>query len=170
MTNIQNFDSIELRESKVSYDACSENRATKANHFGSTAMIGFSCTNCGHTFSVQDQYEGQRIKCPKCACVGVVVDNSGSIKVICQNCGNENSVPEILDGQEIKCPKCNNTVVPASIKKEPAESADNNLKEKSPQKSKKLEISERGLIIIISVAAAVIVIGLIIIAAVRIGN
>jgi DNA-directed RNA polymerase subunit RPC12/RpoP len=133
-------------------------------------MIGFSCTNCGHAFSVQDEYEGQRIKCPRCDCVGVVVDNSGRIKIICQNCGNENAVPENLAGQEIKCPKCNNTIIAASVEKEPAESPDNNLKEKSPPKSKKLEISERGLIIIISVVAAVIVIALIIIAAVRSGN
>ena len=69
-------------------------------------MIGFSCTNCGHAFSVQDEYEGQRIKCPKCDCVGVVVDDSGRIKIICQNCGNENYVPETSTGQEIKCPKC----------------------------------------------------------------
>ncbi len=62
-------------------------------------MIGFSCTNCGHTFGVQDQYEGQRIKCPRCNCVGLVVDDSGRIKIICQNCGNENAVPETLDGQ-----------------------------------------------------------------------
>ena len=133
-------------------------------------MIGFSCTNCGHTFSVQDQYEGQRIKCPSCNCVGLVVDDSGRIKIICQNCGNENNVPETLDGQEIQCPKCNNAIVAASGKTEPAESADNNLKDKSPQKPKKLEISELGLIIIISVAAAVIVIALIIIAAVRSRN
>ncbi len=148
----------------------SENRTTKANHFGTTAMIGFSCTNCGHTFGVQDEYEGQRIKCPKCDYVGVVVDDSGRIKIICQNCGNENAVPETLDGQEIQCPKCNNTVVAAYGKKEPAESADNNLKEKKIPKPKKSEISELGLIIIISVAAAVIVIGLIIIAAIRSRN
>ncbi|MBC8471103.1 MAG: hypothetical protein H8D56_16660 [Planctomycetes bacterium] len=133
-------------------------------------MIGFSCTNCGHTFGVQDEYLGQRIKCPKCDFVGVVVDNSGRIKIICQNCGNENNVPENLEGREIQCPKCNNTVVAASLKKEPAERADNNLKEKSPPKPKKLEISERVLLIIISVAAAVILIGLIIITAVRSGN
>jgi DNA-directed RNA polymerase subunit RPC12/RpoP len=149
---------------------CSENKATKANHFGTTAMIGFSCTNCGYTFSVQDQYEGQRIKCPRCDCVGVVVDDSGRIKIICQNCGNENSVPETSTGQEIKCPKCNNIVVAASVEKEPADKADDGPQEKNPPKPKKSEISERGLIIIISVAAAVIVIGLIIIAAIRSGN
>ena len=94
-------------------------------------MIGFSCTNCGHTFSVQDQYEGQRIKCPRCDCVGVVVDNSGRIKIICQNCGNENTVPETLTGQEIKCPKCNNTVVVASGKKEPANNTNDIPQEKN---------------------------------------
>jgi len=133
-------------------------------------MIGFSCTNCGHTFSVQDEYEGQRIKCPRCNYVGVVVDDSGRIKIICQNCGNENNVPETLNDREIQCPKCNNTVVTASGKKEPAESADNNLTEKKTPKPEKSEISELGLIIIISVVAAIIVIGLIIMAAVRSKN
>lgn len=129
-------------------------------------MIGFSCTNCGHTFSVQDEYSGKRIKCPKCDFVGVVFDDSGRIKIICQNCGNENNVPEIIDGKEIKCPKCNETVVAASVEKEPAESADNDLQEKKPPKPKKSEITEHGLIIIICATAAVIVIGLIIIGAV----
>ena len=132
-------------------------------------MIGFSCTNCGHAFSVQDEYEGQRIKCPECDCVGVVVDNSGRIKIIWQHCDNENNVPETLAGQELKCPKCNNTVVAASVEKEPVEDADDNLHEKN-ETAKKSEISERGLIIIISVAAAVIVAGLIIIVAIRRGN
>ena len=129
-------------------------------------MIGFSCTNCGHTFSVQDEYLGQRIKCPRCDFVGVVEDNSGRIKIICQDCGNENSVPENIDGKEIKCPKCNNIVVAASVEKESAEEVDDKPKEKKPEKPEKSEISERGLIIIISAIAAVIVIGLIIIAAV----
>jgi DNA-directed RNA polymerase subunit RPC12/RpoP len=133
-------------------------------------MIGFSCTNCGHTFSVQDQYEGQRIMCPKCERVGVVADNSGRIKITCQNCGNENHVPETPAGKEIQCPKCNNTVVAASGKKEPAERADSTLKEKSPQKPKESEISERRLLIIICITAAAIVAGLIIIVAVRSRN
>ncbi len=129
-------------------------------------MIGFSCTNCGHTFSVQDQYEGQRIKCPRCERVGVVVDNSGRIKIICQNCGNKNNVPDILDGQEIQCTKCNNLVVTASLKKEPAEKTNGDLPEKSPETLKKSEISERRLLIIICTTAAAIVAGLIIIVAV----
>jgi len=132
-------------------------------------MIGFSCTNCGHTFSVQDQYEGQRIKCPRCDCVGVVVDNSGRIKITCQNCGNENTVPENLDGREIQCPKCNNTVVADSVKKEPAKNADDKLHKETDTHGES-EISERSLIIIICAIAAVIVIGIIIIAAVRSGN
>ncbi|MCP4261796.1 MAG: hypothetical protein GY774_30495 [Planctomycetes bacterium] len=129
-------------------------------------MIGYSCTNCGHTCSVQDEYSGKRIKCPKCYFVGVVVDDSGRIQIICQNCGNENNVPETLADNEIKCPKCNNTVVAAFVEKEPAESADNDLQEKKPPKPKKSEISEHSLLVIISATAAVIVVGLIIIGAV----
>ena len=129
-------------------------------------MIGFSCTNCGHAFSVQDEYLGQRIKCPRCDFVSEVVDDSGRIQIICQNCGNENNVPENLAGRELKCPKCNNTVIAATIEKESADEAEEKPKEKKPEKPEKSEISEHGLIIIISATAAVIVIGLIIIAAV----
>ena len=132
-------------------------------------MIGFCCTNCGHAFSVQDEYLGQRIKCPGCDSVGIVVDDSGRIKVVCQNCGNENSVPETLAGREVQCPKCNNTVTVPSVEKEPAENADHNLQEKTETPGES-EISERSLIIIICATAAVIVTGLIIIAAVRSGN
>ena len=133
-------------------------------------MIGYCCTNCDHTFSVQDDYLGKRIKCPRCSYVGVVVDDSGRIKIICQNCGNENNVPETLSGQEIKCPKCDNVVVAAPAEKEPAGKSDVDLLKESLEAPRKSEFTERNLIIIISVIAALIVIGLIIMAAVRSGN
>ncbi|MHC4728135.1 MAG: hypothetical protein ACYS17_13005 [Planctomycetota bacterium] len=129
-------------------------------------MIGYSCTNCGHAFGVQDDYSGKRIKCPRCNFVGVVIDDSGRIKITCQNCGNENNVPENIDGKEIICPKCNNIVIAASVERKPAESSDNDLQEKKHPKPKKSELSEHSLIIIISSIAAVIVAGLIIMAAV----
>jgi DNA-directed RNA polymerase subunit RPC12/RpoP len=133
-------------------------------------MIGFSCKNCGYNFSVQDDYSGKRIKCPMCGFVGVVVDDSGKIKITCQNCGNENNVPKTHAGKKINCPKCNNLVEVPSDEKEPAENADNNLNNKIPETLNKSEITERNLIIIITAIAAFIVIGLIIIAAVRNGN
>jgi len=129
-------------------------------------MIGFSCINCGHSFGVQDDYLGKRIKCPKCDYVGEVIDDSGRIKIICQNCGNENNVPETLTGQEIKCPKCNDIIVAAAEEKESVAETVEQPKGKKPETPKDSEISERSLIIIISATAAVIVIGLIIMAAV----
>jgi len=128
-------------------------------------MIGFSCTNCGHSFGVQDDYLGKRIKCTKCNFVGVVIDDSGRIKITCQNCGNENNVPDTLTGQEIKCPKCDDIVVAAAEEKEPAIELNDKPKEQ-PEKSKDSEVSERSLIIIISAIAVVIVAVLIIMAAV----
>lgn len=124
-------------------------------------MIGFSCKNCGHTFGVQDQYSGQRIKCPRCDFVGLVVDNSGRIKITCQNCGNENSVPETLAGHQIKCPKCNNQVVIPPLEKESADRADKDLHEEISDKHEESEITEHKLIVIISAIAVVIVAGLI---------
>jgi DNA-directed RNA polymerase subunit RPC12/RpoP len=119
-------------------------------------MIGFSCTNCGNTFSVQDDYSGKRIKCPKCDFVGLVIDDSGRIKITCQNCGNENNVPETLAGQETQCPKCNN----------PDKNAGDYQLEKIPNKPEEPETSEYKMIIIIAAIAAVIVTLLIIMAAV----
>ena len=121
-------------------------------------MIGFSCTNCGHSFGVQDDYLGKRIKCPKCNFVGEVIDDSGRIKITCKICGNENNVPETLVGKEVECPKCNNPVEALSLKKEPTENSDDYLAEKFPIKSEKPKISDKNLIIIISVAVALIVI------------
>ena len=129
-------------------------------------MIGFSCENCGHSFGVQDDYLGKRIKCPKCDYVGEVIDDSGRIKITCQNCGNENNVPETLVGKEVQCPKCNNPVEVPSLKKESDENADDYLPEKIPKKSEEPQTSEHKMIIIISVIAAVIVTVLIIMAAV----
>ena len=133
-------------------------------------MIGYCCTNCDHTFSVQDDYLGKRIKCPRCSYVGEVVDDSGRIKIICQNCGNENNIPANIEGKEIKCPKCNETVVAASVKKEPAGKSDVDLLKDSLEAPRKSEFTERSLIIIISAIAALIVLGLIIMAVVRSGN
>jgi DNA-directed RNA polymerase subunit RPC12/RpoP len=129
-------------------------------------MIGFSCTNCGHTFSVQDDYSGTRIKCPKCDFVGLVIDDSGRIKITCQNCGNENNVPETLAGQEVKCPKCNTSVEVPPLKKELDENADDYPPEKIPEKSEQPETSEYKMIIIVAAIAAVIVTVLIIMAVV----
>lgn len=129
-------------------------------------MIGYICTNCGHSISVQDQYEGKRIKCPKCDSVGVVFDDSGRIKITCKNCGNENNVPNTLAGKEIQCPKCSSLVSVPSEEKEPVEDIDNNTPKQKPESPEDSVISESSLIFIISLIAVVIVAGLIIMAAV----
>lgn len=129
-------------------------------------MIGYICTNCGHSISVQDQYEGMRIKCPKCDSVGIVFDDSGRIKITCKNCGNENNVPNTLAGKEIQCPKCGSPVSVPSEKKEPAEDNGDKTPAKKSESPEDSEISESRLIFIISAVAVVMVAGLIIIAAV----
>ncbi len=86
-------------------------------------MIEFGCKNCGQKLSVQDQYSGKRVKCPKCGSVGVVPDNSDKIKFNCQNCGQSISVPQIHAGKKGKCPKCKNPVVVPSLKREPSDGA-----------------------------------------------
>ena len=86
-------------------------------------MIEFGCKNCGQKLSVQDQYSGKRVKCPKCGSVCVVPDNSDKIKFNCKNCGQSIRVPQIYTDKKRKCPKCKNPVVVPSLKKEPADGA-----------------------------------------------
>jgi DNA-directed RNA polymerase subunit RPC12/RpoP len=86
-------------------------------------MIEFRCKNCGQKLSVQDQYSGKRVKCPKCGSVGVVPDSLPKIKFNCQDCGQSISVPQIHAGKKGKCPKCKNMVVVPSLKREPADGA-----------------------------------------------
>ena len=125
-------------------------------------MIGFSCASCGHSFSIQDDYLGKRIKCPKCNYVGEVIDDSGRIKITCQNCGNENNVPETLVGKEVQCPKCNNPVVVLSLKEEPPENVEDYLLGNFHKRPEKPKISDKNLIVIISFAVAFIVLAQII--------
>jgi DNA-directed RNA polymerase subunit RPC12/RpoP len=81
-------------------------------------MIEFHCINCGLKVSVQDQFSGKRVKCPKCGSVGFVPDVSVKIKFNCENCGQIINVPQIHAGKKGKCPKCKNPVVVPSLKKE----------------------------------------------------
>jgi len=74
-------------------------------------MIEFGCKKCGKKLSVQDQYSGKRVKCPKCGSVRIVPDNLDKIKFNCQNCGQRISVLKTYTGKKGKCPKCNNIVV-----------------------------------------------------------
>ena len=74
-------------------------------------MIEFHCKKCGRKLSVQDQHSGKRVKCPKCGSVGIVTNDSTTIKFHCKNCGKGIRVPKIYAGKKGKCPKCKNIVV-----------------------------------------------------------
>jgi len=82
-------------------------------------MIRFACILCGERISVQDQYAGRRITCPKCNSTSVVPAESPKIKFACQNCGQGIRVLQIHAGKEGKCPKCNNPIVVPSLRADP---------------------------------------------------
>jgi DNA-directed RNA polymerase subunit RPC12/RpoP len=139
-------------------------------------MIEFGCKNCGQKLSVQDQYSGKRVKCPKCGSVGVVPDNSDKIKFHCDSCGQSISVPQIHAGKKGKCPKCKTSIIVPSPKREPAGSAasgpsipsgaDEDLYEDESDLPEEDEGLDRRLILVICGTAAVVVVGLIIFVAV----
>jgi len=125
-------------------------------------MIEFGCKNCGHKLSVQDQYSGERINCPKCGNVCVVPDNSEKIKFHCENCDQSINVPKIHAGKKGKCPKCKYPFVVPSLKREPSE----DLYQEETEEYEESVGVDRRIIVGISATAAVVVLGLIILATV----
>ena len=84
-------------------------------------MIKFSCKSCGEKLSVQDQFSGKRIKCPKCNNTSVVPAESPRIRFDCHNCGKGIRVLQIHAGKKGQCPKCKSPVVVPSLKGDPGE-------------------------------------------------
>ncbi len=141
-------------------------------------MIRFPCKSCGQKLSVDEKHAGKRVKCPKCGSVGVVPDSSDKIKFHCDSCGQSISVPRIYAGKKGKCPKCKTPIVVTSDDREQADSAasgpsipsgideysyedEESYEEESdlPEESKGVD---RKIIFAICGAAAVVVVGIII--------
>jgi predicted RNA-binding Zn-ribbon protein involved in translation (DUF1610 family) len=142
------------------------------------AMIKFPCKSCGQKLSVDEKHAGKRVKCPKCGSVGVVPDSSDKIKFHCDSCGQCISVPQVYAGKKGKCPKCKTPIVVPSDDRERADSAasgpsipsgtdeysyedEEPYEEESdlPEESKGVD---RKIIFAICGAAAVVVVGIII--------
>ncbi len=86
-------------------------------------MIEFTCKSCGQKLRVEEKHAGKRIKCPKCAGVGAVPENSGKIRFHCESCGQSIKVPTAYAGKKGKCPICETPIVVPSLEREPAGSA-----------------------------------------------
>ncbi|UCE50715.1 MAG: hypothetical protein JSW47_11225 [Phycisphaerales bacterium] len=135
-------------------------------------MIKFSCKSCGQKLTVDEKHSGKRIKCPKCGSAGVVPDSSDKIKFHCDSCGQSISVPQIHAGKKGKCPKCKTPIVVPSPKSAPARSAaptpstpsgaDEDTYEDQSDLPGEGEGVDRRLILAICGAAAVVVVGIII--------
>ena len=73
---------------------------------GFTVMIRFVCKLCGEVISVQDQFSGRQIECPKCKSIRVVPDKSPKMKFHCSSCGQSIRAAQIQAGKKGICPKC----------------------------------------------------------------
>ena len=140
-------------------------------------MIKLSCKTCGQKFNVEEKYSGKKVKCPKCSSVIIIPDNSDRISFHCENCGQKIKVSKSYAGKKGKCPKCNNIVIIPTPEPIPAKSPgpsapippniNEDFYEEQSEEYEESEGMDRRLIYIISGVAAVVVVGLIILAVVH---
>jgi DNA-directed RNA polymerase subunit RPC12/RpoP len=144
--------------------------------------IKFHCKNCGQSISVPQIHVGKKGKCPKCKNPIVVPslkrepsDGAGTVSVVCSMCNEAIQVPEISRGQTVECPECGSSIETSS-ESTPAASAesdasippttDQDLYEEDPEAYEESVGVDKRIIVGISAVAAVVVVGLIILAAV----
>ncbi len=142
-------------------------------------MIKFSCENCGQKFRVADDKAGKKGKCPKCENPVVVPSlnkrpavGAGTFSIICSMCDKTIQVPETSRGQTIECPECGSYIETSSEGALSGSDAsvpprsDEDLYQEETEEYEESEGVDRRIIVGISAVAAVVVVGLIILAAV----
>ena len=142
-------------------------------------MIEFSCENCGQKLRVADDKAGKKGKCPKCENPVVVPSlnkrpavGAGTFSIICSMCDKTIQVPETSRGQTIECPECGSYIETSSggtLSGSDASvppSSDEDLYQEETEEYEESEGVDRRIIVGISAVAAVVVVGLIILAAV----
>ncbi len=144
--------------------------------------IKFHCKNCGQSISVPQIHAGKKGKCPKCKNPVIVpslkresADSAGTFGVVCSMCNEAVQVPETSRGETIECPECG-SYIETSSESTPAASAesdasippttDEDIYEEGPEEYEESVGVDRRIIVFISAVAAVVVVGLIILAAV----
>ena len=142
-------------------------------------MIEFSCENCGQKLRVADDKAGKKGKCPKCENPVFVPSlnkrpavGAGTFSIICSMCDKTIQVPETSRGQTIECPECGSYIetssggaLSGSDASVPPRS-DEDLYQEETEEYEESEGVDRRIIVGISAVAAVVVVGLIILAAV----
>ena len=137
--------------------------------------IKFHCKNCGQSIRVPQIYAGKKGKCPKCKNPVVVpslkkepADGAGTVSVVCSMCNEAVQVPEVSIEQTIECPECGSYIETSSraAQGESDASADEDLYEEETEEYEESVGVDRRIIVGISAVAAVVVVGLIILAAV----
>ena len=141
--------------------------------------IKFNCQNCGQSIRVPQIYAGKKGKCPKCKNPVVVpslkkepADGAGIVSVVCSMCNEAVQVPETSRGQTIECPECGSYIETSSRGALSGSDAsvpprsDEDLYQEETEEYEESEGVDRRIIVGISAVAAVVVVGLIILAAV----
>jgi Tol biopolymer transport system component/peroxiredoxin/DNA-directed RNA polymerase subunit RPC12/RpoP len=135
--------------------------------------IKFHCQNCGQSISVPQIYAGKKGKCPKCKNVVVIptaeatpAKSTSMISFTCSMCDETVQVPETSIGKTIECPECGSYIETSSggAQGKPDYSADEGLYEEETEEHEDSEGVDRRIIVAISATAAVVVVGLIILA------
>jgi len=137
--------------------------------------IKFNCQNCGQSISVPQIYAGKKGKCPKCKNVIVIptreaipAKSTSMVSFTCSMCDEIVQVPETSIGKTIECPECGSYIEtsPGDEQGEPDVSADKDLYEEETEEYEESEGLNKRIIIGISAVAAVVVVGLIVLAVV----
>jgi len=141
--------------------------------------IRFHCKSCGQSISVPQIHAGKKGKCPKCKNIIVVptgaaisAKSTRMVSFTCSMCGETIRVPETSRGKTIECPECGSYIEtsPGGAPGEPGASilptTDEDLYEEGTEEYGDSEGVDRHLIVVISAVAAVVVVGLIVLAVV----
>lgn len=76
-------------------------------------MINYSCKKCGHCISVNENYTGKKVRCPRCRFIMAVPEHSTIIVFQCENCGQKIKASNSVTGENVVCPNCKNaSIVP----------------------------------------------------------
>ena len=137
--------------------------------------IKFQCDSCGQNISVSRIHAGKKGKCPKCKNPVVVpspdkgpAGGETFIIVVCSMCNETIHVPEASKGQTIECPSCGSyveTVSESVMGESDASIPPSDNEDQYEEETAGYEESEgvdRHFIVVISYAAAAVVVGLVI--------
>ncbi|MHC4115948.1 MAG: DUF6263 family protein [Planctomycetota bacterium] len=144
-----------------------------------STIIEFACGTCGHKIRVPERHGSKKGACPKCKSPVVVPspqkppsEGAGTFSIVCSMCEETIRVPETSRGQTVECPACGSYIETSSggvVGESDASIPQGTDEELYQEETEEYEESvgvDRHIIVGVSAVAAVVVVGLIILAAV----